>query len=221
MTEKMKPTDPDNEDAPFGHNEDGSVLAPYGFRVDGKPRTTNRGRRAGTTVTSAKKSTTSSRKSSKFETDQQRTSALLLLSETFITTPLAGASKSTLLEKRIGKKHTDALAGDAVIWNHYAPSLADGLIAYSQVKPGVLAWLDGVEEKAPLLMLGHVGVQMAKAFVGNHTDPDQEVAKAGRRLARLNVAKMAQAINEEAQAMGIPTDDEMMASVRAETHDAA
>jgi hypothetical protein len=146
----------------------------------------------------------------------QRKAALLQLSEMFIEAPLAMASTSSMLQKRLGEKQTDALAGDALIWSFYSPSLADGLIAYSQQKPRVLSWLDGVQEKAPLLMLAQVGVQMTKAFVGNHMDPDPNVAKSGRRLVRMNVAKMARAINEEAEAMGIPTEEEVIANMRAQ-----
>lgn len=218
MTDRVQPTNPDNEDAPFGHNDDGTPLTPYGLKANGKPRLTNRGRRVGG------ESTGTARKppvKAKAEKATQQKSALLQLSDMFIATPLAAASTSVFLEKRIGDKQTDALAGDAVIWAYFAPSLADGLIAYSQQKPGILAWLDGVEEKAPLLMIGQVAIQMTKAFIGNHTDPNPEVAKAGRRLARLNVAKMAQAINEEAAAMGIPTDDDIAATMRAESADAA
>lgn len=219
MADTLKPTDPDNEDAPFGLNDDGTPLAPYGMRVDGKPRTTNRGRRPGSTNTSSGHAkTTGKRKTSQSEHDQQRKAALLQLSNMFIETPLAAASSSTMLEKRIGEKQADALAGDAIIWNYFAPSLADSAIAYSQQKPGVLSWMDGIEEKAPLLMIGQVLIQLTKAIIGNHTDPNPEVAKAGRRLARLNVAKMAQAINDEAAAMGIPTDDDIASTIRGESN---
>lgn len=217
MAETMKPTDPDNEDAPFGFNDDGTPLAPYGMKTNGKPRVTNRGRRpgsgTGSTTSSTRKAATTRKPA---ETDMQRKAALMQLSEIFIEAPLAAASTSSMLQKRIGEAQTDALAGDALIWNFYSPSLADGLIAYSQQKPRVLSWLDGVQEKAPLLMLAQVGVQMTKAFIGNHMEPDPNVAKSGRRLVRMNVAKMARAINEEAEAMGIPTEDEVIANMRAQ-----
>jgi len=214
MADTIKPSDPDNEDAPFGYNDDGvTPLAPYGHKTNGKPRITNRGRRPGSGAgVSRGASTKPTAKKAQADLNAERKSALLQLSDIFIVTPLAALSTSKMLEKRIGEAQTDALAGDAVIWSYYAPSLADGLIAYSAQKPGVLAWLDGVEEKAPLLMLGQVVVQMGRTFVGNHMEPNADVAKAGRRLTRLNVAKMAQAIDEEAAAMGIPSDDDIAAA---------
>lgn len=209
--ERVRPTDPDNKDAPFGYNDDGTVLAPYGIGVNGKPKTTNRGRRAGNSGISKRA------KSNRQQVDLQRKSALMQLSEVFIEAPLAAASTSTFVAKRLGDKQADALAADALIWNYYSASLADGLIMYSAQKPRVLTWLDGVQEKAPLLMLAQVGVQMAKAIIGNHMEPDPRIAATGRRLVRLNAAKMAAAINAEAEAMGIPTDDEMIAQMREQT----
>jgi hypothetical protein len=211
--------DRDNPDAPFGHNDDGTPLAPYGFKANGQPRLSNRGPRpgggsSGSTESRRNKPTPSTAKGkAQEERDQQRKAALLQLSDMFITTPLAAASSSAALAKRIGEKQTNALAGDAVIWSFFAPSLADAAIDYSEQKPRTLAWMDSIQEKAPLLMFASVGLQMTKAFIGNHTDPNPEVAKAGRRLARMNVAKMAQAINAEAEAMGIPTDDDLTASM--------
>jgi hypothetical protein len=52
-----------------------------------------------------------------------------------------------------------------VILSHFSPAIADGLIVLSQsASPGVLAWLDQVEDKAPYLMLAQVGVQVTKAL---------------------------------------------------------
>lgn len=215
----------DNPDAPFGFNDDGTPLAPYGHKANGQPRLSNRGPRPGQGSNSEsrrnKPTPITVKGKAQEERDNQRKAALLQLSDMLIATPLAAASSSAALAKRIGEKQTDALAGDAVIWAYYAPSLADAAIAYSEHKPRTLAWMDGIEEKAPILMFASVGLQMAKAFIGNHTEPNPEVAKAGRRLARLNVAKMAAAINAEAEAMGIPTDDDLTASMNGTSTHAA
>lgn len=208
--------DMDNPAAPFGYNDDGSPLTPYGMKADGKtPRISNRGRRTDGTprATPSKAPAAASRKRM---ADDERKQALLQLSEMFVEAPLATASTSKMLTKRLGEKQTDALAADALIWSHYAPSLADGLIVYSQSKPAVLGWLDGVQEKAPILLLLQVGIQMTRAIVSNHMDPNPDVAKTGRRMVRLNAAKMAEAINEEAARAGIPSDDEIAAMMRAQ-----
>jgi len=140
------------------------------------------------------------------EVDQRRKELLVSLTDMFVSTPLAGASLSPALRKRIGDKHTGALAGDAVILSTFMPHVADGLVVLSQSKPSVMSWLDSVEEKAPYLMLAQVGMQMTKAFISNHLNPDERLANAGRLAAQMRVAKMAQDIEDEARAMGVSVD---------------
>lgn len=190
-------------DAPHGRDENGEPLAPYGYKVDGKPRKSRRGAAPGQRGNGNSRATAA--KTSK-NTDAKRKEMLLALTDMVVVTPLAGLSASPMLEKRLGKQQTDAFAGDAVIVSHFAPSLADSLIVLSQTKPGALAWLDQVEEKAPYLMLAQVGIQMTKAFIGNHMNPDPRLAESGRTLVRMKAAQMAQAIEDEAAAMGIPTE---------------
>lgn len=199
-------SEPRDPKAPHGRDENGEPLAPYGLKVDGTPRLSRRGaapgqRGNGNSRASSGRKVASGNK----QVDAKRKEMLLALTDMVVVTPLAGLSASPMLEKRFGKKHTDAFAGDAVIVSHFAPSLADSLIVLSQSKPGALAWLDQVEEKAPYLMLAQVGLQMAKAFVGNHMNPDPRLADAGRTLVQMRAAQMAQAIEDEAAAMGIPT----------------
>lgn len=194
--------------APHGRDEHGEPLAPYGYKVDGTPRLSNRGAAPGQrgNGNSRAKSGAKVASGNQKAVDAKRKEMLLALTDMVVVTPLAGLSASPLLEKRLGKKHTDAFAGDAVIVSHFAPSLADSLIVLSQSKPGALAWLDQVEEKAPYLMLANVGIQMAKAFIGNHMNPDPRLADAGRTLVQMRAAQMAQQIEDEAAAMGIPTE---------------
>jgi hypothetical protein len=187
--------------APHGYDADGQPLAPYGYKVDGTPRLSKRGARPGQRGNKGPASAKSAAK----ETAAKRRDMLIGLADMLIVTPLAGASASPFLAKRIGPKQADALAGDAVIVSHFAPSLADGLLVLGETKPGAIAWLDSVEDKAPYLMLAQVGVQMVKAFVGNHMNPDPRLAEAGRTLVQMRAAQMAQAIEDEAAAMGIPT----------------
>lgn len=191
------------KDAPHGRNEDGTAKTPFGVNVDGTPRKSNRGARAGQKGNSSRKPGTA--KTSNL-TDKKRREMLVGLADMFLVTPLAGLSMSPQVGKYIGPVHADALAGDAVILSHFSPGIADGLIVLSQSKPGALAWLDGVEDKAPYLMLAQVGVQVVKALVSNHTNPNPELAQAGRVMVAMRVQEMADQINREAAEMGIQVD---------------
>lgn len=185
--------------APHGLNEDGTPMAPFGYNVDGTPRKSNRGAKAGQKGNTTSRPTTS-------RTDARRKETLVGLADMLVITPLAGLSASPQLERRFGPAQTDALAGDAVIIGHFMPSLADSLIVLSQSKPGALAWLDSVEEKAPYLMLAQVGMQLTKALVENHLSPNPNLAAAGRTMVRARMEMLAAQINAEAEAMGIPTE---------------
>lgn len=190
--------------APHGYEEDGTTpKAPYGWNTDGTPRKSNRGARPGQRGNTARSAASPARSS---KTDAKRKEMLLGLVDMLVVTPMAGLSASPVLAARIGPRHTDALAGDAVIVSHFMPSTADALIVLSQTKPSVLSWLDTVEEKAPYLMLAQVGVQVAKALMENHMSPNPELAAAGRNLVQIRMAQMADEINREAAAMGIPTE---------------
>lgn len=199
--------------APHGRDEDGVPLAPYGHKKDGTPRQSNRGARPGESRSSGgsrrppgtpRRGRPGTRVANR--TDQQRHAALVGLADMLIVTPLAGLSSSPQLATRFGVKQTDALAGDAVIVSTFMPAVAESLIVLSQTKPGALAWLDTVEEKAPYLMLMQVGMQMTKAIVENHLNPSTELAKSGRLQSQMKLEQMAQMIQAEAAAMGIPTE---------------
>lgn len=191
----------DDPKAPFGLDGNGVPITPYGTKVNGEPRISNRGAKPGMRGNGGKKAISAAASN----TDKKRKEMLVGLADMLIVTPLAGASLSPFLTKRLGERHTDALAGDAVIVSSFAPHLADGLIVLGQSKPGALAWLDTVEEKAPYLMLMQVGLQMTKAFVGNHMNPDARLANAGRTLASMKAAEMAEEIERQAAELGVPT----------------
>lgn len=190
----------DDPKAPFGLDGTGAPIAPYGYKVNGEPRISNRGAKPGQRGNGKKPGAAVSK------TDEKRKEMLVALADMFLVTPLAGASLSPFLAKRLGERQTNALAGDAVIVSTFAPSAADGLIVLSQSKPGALAWLDTVEEKAPYLLLAQVGVQMTKAIIGNHMNPDARLANAGRTLASMKAAQMAEEIERQAAELGVPTE---------------
>lgn len=198
---------PEEKAAPHGRDENGEPKTPFGVNRDGSPRKSNRGARPGQRGNAgARGSRPRARTAVGNKTDQNRKDALVGLVDMLITTPLAGLSASPQIASRIGEKHATALAGDAVIVDQFAPPLADSLIMLSQTKPGALAWLDTMEQKAPYVMLANVGLQLAKTVAENHMNPNPQLAQAGRLRAQIKAEQMAAAIRAEAEAMGIPTD---------------
>lgn len=189
--------------APHGRNEDGTPKTPYGVNLDGTPRKSNRGARPGQRGNGNRARKAGPGAKLNNATDAQRKAALCSLGEMAITAPLAALSASPVVAKRFGQDQANALAGDAVILNEAMPAIADGLIVLSQSKPGALAWLDQVEEKAPYLLLASVGVQVMKALVTNHMNPNPKLAEAGRLRARMAQEAMILAVEEEAARMGI------------------
>lgn len=193
-----------DERAPHGYEEDGTTpKAPYGLKVDGTPRKSNRGATAGSRGNTTQKKATPTRKSA---TDVQRKSMFVDMMSNFVEMPLIAASASPPVVSKIGDKHADALAADAFIIHQFAPHLFDGMNVLSQSKPKVLSWMDTVEENAPYLQLAMVGIQMAKAFIGNHMNPDPRMAEAGRTMVQMAAAEMAEEVERRARAAGMTMD---------------
>jgi len=205
--------DDESKVAPHGRNDDGSPKTPFGVNLDGTPRKSNRGARPGQRRGGAGRSKSRPGVKSTSASDAQRKAMLCQLGEMTFIGPLAALSVAPPIVSRFGKEQADALAGDAVILQEYMPHVADGLIVLSQSKPGALTWLDQVEEKAPFLLLASVGVQLTKALVNNHLNPNPALANAGRLRAQMNQQAMIQAIENEAAAMGINVNGEEPTSV--------
>jgi hypothetical protein len=129
------------------------------------------------------------------------------LADMMIVMPLASASQIPFIAAKFGAKQTDALAGDALIISHFMPSIADGLILLSKTKPQTLAWLDKAEQNAPYLVLANAVIQAGKALVENHFNPNENLAIAGRSLAAMKMAKVAEAVKEQAAGYGIGVPD--------------
>lgn len=200
----------DDPRAPFGFEDDGTtVLAPYGLKVNGEPRLSNRGAKPGGNRPKGRgnRAPRSPSSGALNRTDRQRRDSLIGLADMLLITPLSGLSASPQVAARVGKKHADAFAGDAVILQQEIEPLADGLIELSQTKPGLLSWLDNVEQNAPWIPLAMVGLRMTKAFVENHTNPNPDLVVAGRLMARTKQAQMIAMIHEQAREMGINPDD--------------
>jgi len=193
--------------APHGREVDGTPKAPYGLKTDGTPRLSRRGAQAGQRGNnSSSRSNVRSIKGGRNTTDQQRKAMLVELTQNFVAMPLVALSSSPVVQKKIGASQADALAGDALILDQFAAPLADGLIMLSQAKPGVLSWMDTVEEKAPYLQLMMVGIQMTKALVGNHLRPDPRLAEAGRTQMQLKAQAMAAEVERQAREAGVHPD---------------
>jgi hypothetical protein len=197
-------TQPDSS-APHGRDGNGTPLAPYGLNVDGSPRKSNRGARAGQRKTggsaSARKSSAAPTVAGSSLSDADRKGMLCELADMMLTSPLASASQVPFIVNRIGPKQSDAIAGDAFILSQYFPGIADGLILLSKTKPHTLAWLDKLEENAPMVVLTNALLRAGKAVADNHFNPNPRVAQAGRSLAALRMAQMAEAVNAQAAAM--------------------
>jgi hypothetical protein len=148
----------------------------------------------------AKKNTAAPTVSGSNLSDTDRKGMLCELADMMIVSPLASASQVPILASRLGK-HADALAGDAFILSQYFPGIADGLILLSKTKPHTLAWLDKLEENAPMVVLTNAILRAGKAIAENHFNPNPRVAQAGRSLAALRMAQMAEAVNAQAAAM--------------------
>lgn len=197
----------DDPAAPFGFDDDGSPKAPYGLKVDGTPRLSNRGAKPGGNRPKGRGSRAARPGKTINTSDKQRRDTLIGLADMLVITPLSGLSASPQVATRFGKKHADAFAGDAVIIQQHIEPLADAMIELSHTKPGLLSWLDNVEQNAPWIPLAMVGLQMTKAFVENHTNPNPDLVVAGRLMARTKQAQMIAMIHEQAREMGINPDD--------------
>lgn len=188
-------------EAPHGRDEQGVPLAPYGHRADGRPKMSARGRPKAPAKKPAPNVRSGSRKRTRTETKHQLVELVGML-----TTSVAAAAESPSLRKRLGDKGDEramAMSGAAVIIDAHAEPGADALIQLAQVKPGVLAWMDQVEDKAPYLALMKVGLSLTKSLVQNFMRPDPALAEAGRKMVAVRAARMAAAIEQEYAELGL------------------
>lgn len=205
MTEEIKAVG--TPEAPHGYGADGKPLAPYGYKADGTPRKDGRGRPAGGRVAAPKKKAAPAKKSSgPAARTQAETREMLVAVADIVLMPVAGFGASPLARRWLGERHAAALPGDVVIAQSCMPDLADAVMVMAQTRPGMLNFLDRVEENAGALLVARALLNMTKAIVGNHVQPDPRLAEAGRTLLAVRAAQMAEAIEAQAQAMGIDPD---------------
>lgn len=186
-------------DAPHGRADDGTPLAPFGLKADGTPRLSNRGRQTKKTPQgpSATKGSSAAAKKARDQRD-----GLLQLADAVLSPAMAGTTSPGFREK-VGRRRADGIAGSLVIVDGFLPAYADWVVQLSQTKPGMLAWMDRLEDNAPYLQGAIITAQLVKALAGNLTNPDPRLAEAARLKASIRNAQMADAIEQEAARMGI------------------
>lgn len=195
--------------APHGYADDGvTPLAPYGLKTDGTPRLSNRGRtaKAGGAQKAAGPSATKGRSAGAQKAREQR-DGLVQLADALLS-PAMAATTAPGFAKKVGQQRADGIAGALVIVDGYVPAYADWLVQLSQTKPGMLAWMDKMEDKAPYLQGMILFAQMGKAVAGQIMAPDRRLAEAARLKASIRNQQMAAAIEAEAAAMGISLQGE-------------
>jgi hypothetical protein len=195
--------------APHGRDAAGTPLAPYGLKVDGHPRTSRRGAQPGQRGnggSTARKGVAGPPKITNNATDAQRRSMLIDLVDNVVVVPLVVAGEAPFVTKRLGR-HAENLPGHAVLIHSVMPSIADGLVLMSHSNPGMLSWLEGTMKKAPWLIVGQTFMVLTKAVIQHAMTPDPALNAAGRTLLRINTARMAEMIEQEAAEMGLTAED--------------
>lgn len=205
----------EKEVAPHGRDEQGVPLAPFGYKEDGNPRKSNRGRKAGVAAPPKKSSPNVKAGSRPRARTRQETKGQLLELVGMVTTPLATAGHSPAVRKKIGDRHADAMAGDAVIIEALAPDLLEGVMMFADRKPGLLAWMDKAEDAAPAIVTARAALTIVKAIVQNHQNPDPQLAAAAGTMVKVKAARYAAAIEQEAAALGLVDDGPTIPEQRA------
>jgi hypothetical protein len=199
----------EKEVAPHGRDEQGVPLAPYGYKEDGNPRKSNRGRRSGGSVAAPPKKGTPNVKAGarpKSRSKKETKDKLLGLVDE-VTAAVAKGVDSAPVRAKIGDRHAGAVMGHMVITRAVAPDILDGVIMAAEKRPGLLAWMDKTEEAVPALLIAKGLAQWAAAVAQNHMHPSPELEHAARSMVRVQAARYAAAIEEEAAALGLVDDD--------------
>lgn len=205
----------ENEVAPHGRDDQGVPKAPFGYKEDGNPRKSNRGRRSGVAAPPKKternvRTSARPKSRSKKETKDQ---LLELVGE--LTASVAKGADSAPARARIGDRHASAIMGHAVIVQAVAPDILDGVIMAADKRPGLLAWMDKAEDAAPALLIAKGLATLAAAIVQNHMHPSPELERAARSMVKVRAARYAAAIEEEAAALGLMDDEPTIPEQRA------
>jgi hypothetical protein len=188
--------------APHGYADDGvTPLAPYGLKTDGTPRLGNRGR-APTKQGARKGPAAVQGNSAGAKKAREQRDGLVQLADALLS-PAMAAMSNPAVAKKVGEKRAAGVAGSLLIVEGYVPAYADWIVALSTTKPGMLAWMDRLEDNAPYFQGAIITAQLVKAVASNMMSPDFRLAEAAKLKARIRAAQMAQAIEDEAARMGV------------------
>lgn len=195
----MADTAEKNPAAPHGYADDGTPIAPYGFKTDGTPRLSNRGRspKKKTTGPAATQGNSAGARKAKEQRD-----GLVALADAILSPAMATMSNPSVARK-VGEKRAQGVAGSLLIVEGYVPAYADWIVALSTTKPGLLSWMDKMEDSAPYIQGAIITAQLVKAVASNMVNPDPRLAEAAKLKARIRAAQMAEAVEEEARRMGV------------------
>jgi hypothetical protein len=194
----------DDVNAPFGYDEDGTVIAPYGLKADGTPRLSNRGRTAGagfggggskkrTAPAPPKKPTASKGPADKptVRSNGQVDYTAAAVAYTSIAATLPGlAGGLPFVSKMIGERQSLALRGDTAILASVAEPLGEAIGAMA---PRV-SWLQGLLKggtipKDVFTLVTAIG-QATAAIVENHRKPSVQLAEMGQAVTVLRVQRI-------------------------------
>jgi hypothetical protein len=214
----------DDPKAPFGYDEDGHVIAPFGLKADGNPRTSNRGRRPGDGFGAAPKKTAPAPKKKPAPTPAEKPAADRrgqldyrvvaggLVALAAIPFQVAGSDPGGFLGRLIGEKQVTALRGDAAIISMFAQPLGNALGGVASVNPWLAAKLEGGNLPKEYVVLAVTASQMVSALVGNHRDPSPQLAEMAQEMAAVQAAEIKRNIDalrqqEEEQPTAGPFDE--------------
>jgi hypothetical protein len=193
----------DDPKSPFGYDEDGDVIAPFGLKADGTPRLSNRGRSAGQGFGAAKKKAAAPpRKAATKPGPAEKPAANArgqidyrvvaggLVALASLPFQMAGADPGGFVSRLIGEKQTLALRGDAAILTMFAQPLGNALGGVASVNPWLAAKLEGGNMPKEYVVLAVTTSQLIGALVGNHRAPSQKLADMAEEMAAVQAAEV-------------------------------
>lgn len=214
--------DRDNPDAPFGYDEDGTVVAPFGLKANGQPRLSNRGRSAGQGFGTPKRTTAPAppkrAKRTAAETPAARrggvdyaTVATGLVQLSTIGITAIGADPGGLVSRLIGKKQVTAIKGDAVILGMYAETLGSAIGGLATINPWLANKLEGGNIQKEVVVFATTVAQLGASLIANHRAPNEELAAMGDQASALQAQEIRRNLQQmtEQQAPAGPTDEQL------------
>ncbi len=194
-------------DAPHGRDpHTGDPLAPYGYRADGRPRLSRRGRSAGSKKASAPRKRSSSSSSSSSSSAAKKgpdyteagRGVMMLAAMPFQVASMGPVG--FLVGRFLGEKYVTACAGNAAIVNMFTEPGAAAIAGVAEVNPGVARRLESGGIKVPYIIALKTGMDLVGALVQNFVQPSQELAETGKQMMILQSQQVRAQIEEIARA---------------------